>query len=116
MTSNKKNTTNSGSGDDDWFGELVMSLFTASGYVLWWAVLFPAISVPIIASLVLAISHGPRVGLICAIVCSAGYAGWAWLQPGSFRAWVTEPVRRRWLTWSRYTRTWESTCTLHGLT
>ena len=44
MTSNNKNTTNSGSGDDDWFGELVMSLFTAAGYVLWWAVLFPAIT------------------------------------------------------------------------
>ncbi|ASL07121.1 cell division protein FtsK [Mycobacterium intracellulare subsp. chimaera] len=115
MTS-KKNTTNNGSDNNDWFEELVMSLFTAAGYVLWWAVLFPAISLPIIASLVLAISHGPRVGLICAIVCSAAYAVWAWLQPGSFRAWVTEPVRRRWLTWSRYTRTWESTCTLHGLT
>ncbi|PND54157.1 cell division protein FtsK [Mycobacterium sp. ENV421] len=110
------NTTNSGSDDDDWLGELVMSLFTAAGYLLWWAVLFPAISLPIIASLVLGISHGARVGLICAIVCSVGYAGWAWLEPGSFRGWVTEPVRRRWLTWSRYTRAWESTCTLHGLT
>ena len=116
MTSNKKNTTNSGSGDDDWFGELVMSLFTASGYVLWWAVLFPAISVPIVVSLTLGVAHGPRAGLVAAIVFGAGYAGWAWLDPVSFRGWVTEPVRRRVLTWSRYTRSWESTCALHGLT
>lgn len=116
MTSNSKNTNNTESNNDDWFGDLVMSLFTAAGYLLWWAVLFPAISVPIIASLALGITHGPRAGLICAIVCSVGYVGWGWLDPASFRGWVTEPVRRRWLTWSRYTRTWEPTCTLHGLT
>jgi S-DNA-T family DNA segregation ATPase FtsK/SpoIIIE len=116
MASNNKNTNNTGLNDDDWLGDLVMSLFTAAGYLLWWAVLFPAISIPIIASLTLGITHGPRAGLIWAALCSVGYAGWAWLDPASFRAWVTEPVRRRWLTWSRYTRSWESTCTLHGLT
>jgi S-DNA-T family DNA segregation ATPase FtsK/SpoIIIE len=116
MTSNSKNTNNTESNNDDWFGDLVTSLFTAAGYLLWWAVLFPAISFPIIASLALGITHGPRAGLICAIVCSVGYVGWGWLDPASFRGWVTEPVRRRWLTWSRYTRTWESTCALHGLT
>lgn len=115
MASNTKNTNNTGSNDDDWLGDLVMSLFTAAGYLLWWAVLFPAISLPIIASLALGITHGPRAGLVCAVVCSVAYAGWAWLDPVWFRAWVTEPVRRRWLTWSRYTRAWESTCTLHGL-
>ena len=116
MTSNNKNTNNTQSDNDDWLGDLVMSLFTAAGYLLWWAVLFPAISLPIIASLALGITHGPRGGIVCAIVFCAGYAGWAWLDPRSFRSWVTEPVRRRWLTWSRYTRAWESTCTLHGLT
>ncbi|CPV46410.1 FtsK/SpoIIIE domain-containing protein [Mycobacteroides abscessus] len=116
MASNSKNTNNTGSDNDDWLGDLVMSLFTAVGYLLWWAVLFPAISLPIIASLTLGITHGPRAGVIAAIAFGAGYAGWAWLEPRSFRSWVTEPVRRRWLTWSRYTRTWESTCTLHGLT
>lgn len=116
MASNNKNTNNTGSDNDDWLGDLVMSLFTATGYLLWWAVLFPAISLPIVASLALGITHGPRAGLVFAVMCSVGYAGWAWLDPGSFRSWVTEPVRRRWLTWSRYTRTWESTCALHGLT
>ena len=71
---------------------------------------------PIIASVAIVITHGPRPGLIIGTGFAAAYAGWAWLDPRSFRAWVVEPVRRRWLTWSRYTRTWESVCTLHGLT
>jgi len=29
---------------------------------------------------------------------------------------VTDPVRQRWLSWWRYRRTWESICTLHGVT
>ncbi|BBZ67642.1 hypothetical cell division FtsK/SpoIIIE protein [Mycolicibacterium insubricum] len=116
MASNNKHTDNAGSGDDDWLGDLVTALFTAAGYLLWWAVLFPAISVPIVVSLTLGVAHGPRAGLVAAIVFGAGYAGWAWLDPVSFRGWVTEPVRRRVLTWSRYTRSWESTCALHGLT
>lgn len=116
MTSNNKNTNNTSADNDDWFEDLVMSLFTALGYLLWWAVLFPAISIPIIASLTVGIIDGPRMGLLCAIVGSVGYVGWAGLDPDSFRAWVSEPVRRRWVTWSRYTRSWESVCTLHGLT
>lgn len=116
MASNSKNTNNTQSDSDDWLGDLVMSLFTAAGYLLWWAVLFPAISIPIIVSLALGVMHGSRAGLVAAIVFGVGYVGWAWLEPRSFRGWVTEPVRRRWLTWSRYTRAWESTCTLHGLT
>ncbi|MDM3946651.1 FtsK/SpoIIIE domain-containing protein [Mycobacteroides abscessus] len=116
MALNNRNANNTEqNNDDDWFGDLVMSLFTAAGYLLWWAALFPAISLPIIASLALGITHGPRAGLVCALAPSVAYAGWAWLDRGSFRGWVTEPVRRRWLTWSRYTRSWESTCTLHGL-
>jgi S-DNA-T family DNA segregation ATPase FtsK/SpoIIIE len=44
-----------------------MSLFTTAGCPLWWAVLFPAISIPIIASLTLGISYGPRTGLVASI-------------------------------------------------
>lgn len=116
MASNNKHTNNTGSDHDDWFEDLVLSLAKTTGYLLWWSILFPAISIPIITSLAVAITHGPRPGLIIAIACGAAYTGWAWLDPHSFHAWVTEPVRHRWLTWSRYTRTWESVCTLHGLT
>ena len=116
MASNNKNSNNSQSNDDDWITDLILALFKALGYLLWWAVLFPAINIPIIASVGIAITHGPRPGLITGIALAAAYAGWAWLDPRSFRGWVTEPVRRRWLTWWRYTRSWDSVCTLHGLT
>ncbi|MCA2261250.1 cell division protein FtsK, partial [Mycobacterium avium] len=81
MALNNRNTNNTEqNNDDDWFGDLVMSLFTAAGYLLWWAALFPAISLPIIASLALGITHGPRAGLVCALAPSVAYAGWAWLD------------------------------------
>lgn len=116
MASNNKHTNNTASDHDDWFEDLILSLAKAAGYLLWWSILFPTISIPIIASLAIAITHGPRPSLIAAIVFGAAYAGWAWLDPRSFHAWVNEPVRHRWLTWSRYTRSWESVCSLHGLT
>lgn len=116
MASNNKNGNNSQSNDDDWITDLILALFKALGYLLWWAVLFPAVSIPIIASVGIAITHGPRSGLIVGTALVAAYGVWAWLEPRSFRGWVTEPVRRRWLAWLRYTRTWESLCTLHGLT
>lgn len=116
MASNNKHTNSSGSTQGDWFEDLILSLAKAMGYLLWWSILFPAISIPIIASLAVAITHGPRPGLITAVAFGAAYVGWAWLDPRSFHAWATEPVRHRWLTWSRYTRTWESVCILHGLT
>jgi len=116
MASNNRNTNNSQSNGDDWIADLILSLFKAAAYLLWWAVLFPAISIPITASVAIVITHGPRPGLIIGTGFAAAYAGWAWLDQRSFRAWVVEPVRRRWLTWSRYTRTWESVCTLHGVT
>jgi DNA segregation ATPase FtsK/SpoIIIE, S-DNA-T family len=116
MTSNSKHTNNTESNNDDWFEDFILSLLKATGYLLWWAALFPAISIPIIASLAIAIVHGPRPGVGTAVILSAAYVGWACLDPHSFRMWVTEPVRRRWLTWTRYTRSWESVCTLHGLT
>jgi S-DNA-T family DNA segregation ATPase FtsK/SpoIIIE len=116
VASNKKHTNNTGPDHDDWLEDLVLSLAKATGYLLWWSILFPALSIPIVVSLAVAITHGPRPGLITAIACGAAYAGWAWLDPRSFQAWVTEAVRHRWLTWWRYTRSWESVCTLHGLT
>ncbi|GLB83129.1 FtsK/SpoIIIE domain-containing protein [Mycobacterium kiyosense] len=116
MASNSKGTNNTQSNNDEWIEDLIVSLFKAVGYLLWWAILFPTISIPIIACIAVAITHGVRPGLITAIVVSVGYMAWAWLDNRSFHAWVTEPVRRRWLTWWRYTRNWDSVCSLHGLT
>ena len=62
------------------------------------------------------IQFGGRAALVTSVVFIAAYVAWAWGDTKSFDAWVAAPVRRRWLTWWRYTRRWESVCTLHGLT
>jgi S-DNA-T family DNA segregation ATPase FtsK/SpoIIIE len=115
-TSNRRNRNNDPSSDDEWIGELIWSLVKATGYLLWWAVLFPALSVPAILTIWVAIAHGTRAGLLTAALAVAAYIGWASVEPSSFTAWVTAPVRQRWLSWWRYQRNWESMCTLHGLT
>jgi len=115
-TSNRKNRNTSQASDDDWIGELIWSLTKAAGQVLWWAILFPTLSVPVILTIWIAVTQGSRAGLVTAVMVVAAYIGWAVVEPSSFAAWVTVPVRQRWLSWWRYRRTWESVCTLHGLT
>jgi S-DNA-T family DNA segregation ATPase FtsK/SpoIIIE len=115
-TSNRKNHNNNRSSDDDWIGELIWSLTKAAGQLLWWAILFPALSIPAVLTIWVAIGHGARAGLLTAALAVAAYTGWAVAEPSSFTAWVTAPVRQRFLSWWRYRRTWASVCTLHGLT
>ena len=115
-TSNSKNRNNNQSSDDDWIGELIWSLTKAAGQLLWWAILFPTLSIPAVLTIWVAVGHGARAGLLTAALAVAAYTGWAVVEPSSFTAWVTDPVRQRWLTWWRYGRNWASVCTLHGLT
>jgi S-DNA-T family DNA segregation ATPase FtsK/SpoIIIE len=113
-TSNR-NKPSDQSSNDDWIGELLLSLLKAVGYLLWWAVLFPALGVPAAITIWIGITHGARTGMLTAGAIFAAYAGWALLEPTSFDAWVVAPVRHRWLSWWRYRRNWESVCALHGL-
>lgn len=103
------------SADADWFGELISSLLTATGYLLWWAILFPAVSIPVVLAIWIGVSHGTRAGFATASFATAAYVLWAIQDPRTFDAWVIDPVRQRWGSWSRYRHNWESVCTLHGL-
>ncbi|ASQ84642.1 cell division protein FtsK [Mycobacterium intracellulare subsp. chimaera] len=115
-TSNRKNHSNNQSTDDDWIGELIWALVKATGQLLWWAILFPALSIPAAAVIWIAVNHGAGAGLLTAALEVAAYTVWAVVEPSSFTAWVTDPVRHRFLSWWRYGRNWASVCTLHGLT
>ncbi|MEB3070517.1 FtsK/SpoIIIE domain-containing protein [[Mycobacterium] vasticus] len=115
-TPNRKNHNTNQSADDDWIGELIWAGVKATGQLLWWAMLFPVISIPSAAAIWIGLNHGPRSGLAIVVVVFAAYACWAMLEPSSFTAWVSDPLRHRWLAWWRYHRTWESVCALHGLT
>lgn len=113
-----KNTSNanSKSAADETFEAVLVGLAKATGYLLWWAVLFPAISIPFVIALVVAFKYGVNAGFLTLIGLGCAYGLWAFLDEDSFEAWVMQPVRRRFLTWWRYTRTWNHVCALHGLT
>lgn len=115
-TPNRKHHNNNPSPDDDWIGELIVGSVKVTGQLLWWAILFPVLSIPATVALWAAVSHGATAGALTALVEAAAYIGWAVLEPSSFTRWVTNPVRQRFWAWWRYHRSWASVCALHGLT
>ncbi|WP_134206373.1 FtsK/SpoIIIE domain-containing protein [Mycobacteroides salmoniphilum] len=114
--SNSKNGKTNQSSNDEWIGEILIGLVKAAGYLLWWAILFPAISIPAVAALVVAVNYGMNAGFLSVIGFTVAYGAWAFLDEDSFDAWVFQPVRKRFLIWWRYTRCWAHVCALHGLT
>ena len=63
-------------------------MFKAAGYLLWLAILFPAISVPALISLAVMLCYGIGAGMLTAIGLGAGYGFWAALDPQSFESWI----------------------------
>ena len=102
--------------NDDWIVALIWCIFKAVGYLLWLAILFPALSIPAVVSLGMTLCYGIVAGMLTAVTLVAGYGTWAALDARSFEAWIAQPVRQRFLMWWRYTRNWESVCALNGLT
>jgi S-DNA-T family DNA segregation ATPase FtsK/SpoIIIE len=91
-------------------------MLKAAGYLLWLAILFPAISVPSFISLAVMVCYGVGAGMLTGVGLGAFYGLWAALDPQSFDSWIAGPMRQRFQMWWRYTRTWESVCALNGLT
>ena len=64
--------------------------------LVWWSVLFPMISIPILASVWVGFRYGPVFGLVLAAVSGLALVAWSQLWPASFQQWVTaadpEPV------------------------
>lgn len=102
--------------NDEWIVDVIWAMVKAAGYLLWLAILFPAISVPALISLAVMLSYGVGAGVLTGIGLGAGYGFWAALDPASFESWIARPIRQRFQLWWRYTRTWESVCALNGLT
>ncbi|CAN5278037.1 FtsK/SpoIIIE domain-containing protein [soil metagenome] len=82
----------------------------------WLSVLFPTISIPTLASIVVGVCFGPVFGLLLAVVSGLALAAWSQLSPPSFQHWVTGPIRIQWRIWWVYRHRWRALCTLHGLT
>ncbi|WP_433622963.1 hypothetical protein [Nocardia sp. CA-120079] len=80
--------------------------FIAAGVGLWWAVLFPMISVPLAVAVVVGVLVGWPVGVVVVGVFAAGIMLWRRSRPEMFERWVSRRARTRFLTWFRYRRRW----------
>jgi S-DNA-T family DNA segregation ATPase FtsK/SpoIIIE len=101
---------------DETIAMIVMVFTKGVGVLLWWSVLFPMFSIPILASVWIGFCYGPVFGLVLAVVSGLALAAWSQLWPPSFQQWVTQPIRTRWRSWWIYRNRWTTICTLHGLT
>ncbi len=101
---------------DETIATIVMMLAKGVGVLLWWSVLFPMLSIPILASVWIGFCYGPVFGLVLAVVSGLALAAWSQLLSPSFQQWVTQPIRTRWRSWWVYRYRWTAICTLHGLT
>ena len=101
---------------DETITMIVVALAKGLAVLVWWSVLFPMISIPILASVWVGFRYGPVFGVLLAAVSGLALVAWSQLSPASFQQWVTARIRTRWRTWSIYRHRWTAICTLHGLT
>lgn len=105
--------------------ELVNGIFRLSWLVirfsfiaLWWAALFPTLSLPIAAIIYTFVAQDWGWGW--SIVAGAAdlvlHLGWRILWPRSFKTCITGRIWKRWRRWSTYRKPWAEFCALHGLT
>jgi S-DNA-T family DNA segregation ATPase FtsK/SpoIIIE len=102
--------------NDEWIVVLIWSIFKVAGYLIWLAILFPALSIPALISLGMTLEYGIGAGMLTALAIGGGYTAWAALDAKSFQTWIESPIRREFQSWWRYTRNWDAVCALHGLT
>ncbi|MBF6212241.1 hypothetical protein IU433_17505 [Nocardia puris] len=93
-------------------GWLVLTVFAG----VWWALLFPMISIPIAATVAAVLTLGWPAGLLTAALGLAAHGTWIALSPDSFRRFVTVRARVRFLRWYRYRRRWTRLMTACKLT
>ncbi|MEU2104302.1 hypothetical protein [Nocardia sp. NPDC019255] len=73
---------------------------------LWWLLLLPVVSVPLVLTCVAGAFLGPVAALVVAGLSAAGIILWRLQRPEMFERWVTARARTRLLTWFRYRRRW----------
>jgi len=118
-SSNTRKPNAPGSTESEWdetITLIVTGVAKGLGILIWWSVLFPMISLPLLVSLWVGIQYAPILGLLVAAASGTTLAAWAYLSPESFDEWISARMRSRWRTWWIYRHRWETICTLHGLT
>ena len=116
-TSNSKNNKNNqSSSEEDWLGDLLVSVLTGIGHLLWWALRFPLLGGPIAIAVGIGVWQGLHAGFMTALGFLVAYTLWMVFDEPGFDRWMINPPRRYYQRWSRYLRRWDQVCTLHGLT
>lgn len=117
-TSTSPTTSNSSS---DTFSEVITAVAQIAWEALklgtrlaWWALLFPMLSVPVIAAAWAWTTFGWEAGACTALGGTTVLALWWYLYPASFRAAVHARIRARYRR-ARYRRGWAAVCALNGL-
>lgn len=89
-------------------GTAVWLLIKAVAVGVWWAVLFPMISIPVGLAVAAGVLLVWWVGVVVAGVSVAGIMLWRAKRPEMFERWITRRARTRFLRWWRYTRRWDT--------
>ncbi|MET8875584.1 hypothetical protein [Nocardia sp. NPDC004604] len=103
----------------DMFAEALMNLVwwccIGVGVSVWWAILFPMISIPLIVAVAVGGLAGWPVGVVLVGISIAGMVLWRAKHPETFERWVSRRARVRFLIWWRYRRRWSKFVTACGL-
>ncbi|WP_040806052.1 hypothetical protein [Nocardia concava] len=97
-------------------GNLIIATVTAVFVAVWWALLFPMISLPIGLAVTAGVVIAWPAGLFIVGLDLAALALWLALWPDSFRRWVIRRAEVRFLRWFRYRRRWVPRMKACGLT
>ncbi|WP_216905904.1 hypothetical protein [Nocardia noduli] len=87
----------------------------AAARSVWWALLFPMLSIPFGAAVAVWLVFGWLAGVVVVVVGLALLTGWRLASPATFGRWVTDRVRQRFVAWLRYRRRWVAMSAACGL-
>ncbi|MBF6356072.1 hypothetical protein IU449_16240 [Nocardia higoensis] len=110
MSTTTTTTTTTGRDPLDVLGlallNLVGGILVAVAVTVWWAVLFPMVSLPIALAVVAGVLVHPLAGAGVAGGAVAGIVLWRVRSPQTFERWITARARARFLALFRYRRRW----------
>ncbi|CAM4497753.1 hypothetical protein NONI108955_36175 [Nocardia ninae] len=87
--------------------KLVWLTLKAAVVVLWWSVLFPMVSIPVVGALAAGLFIGWPWAVVVVGVSIAGMVLWRAKHPETFERWLTGRARARFLRWWRYRLRWD---------
>ncbi|WP_216911310.1 hypothetical protein [Nocardia noduli] len=94
---------------------IIWVLVKAAALLVWWALLFPMLSIPLAAAVTAWLLFGWSTATIVGLVGLVLLVGWRIGSPATFTRWVTDRARTRFLAWLRYRRRWTRMLSACGL-